>query len=79
MRHLFIKATVACALMALAAGGALRPKATPTRRSTISNSLGGGGRASIVTFPLGLPINSNLGENEVEIRELLRLDGILDP
>lgn len=32
-----------------------------------------------VSFPIGLPINDNVGENEIEIRELLRLAGILDP
>lgn len=45
----------------------------------VVNSAEGGARTSIVTFPMGLPINTNMGENEVEIRELLRLVGILDP
>jgi hypothetical protein len=38
-----------------------------------------GTRAVYVSIPIGLPINSNMGENEIEIRELLRLAGILDP
>jgi len=31
-----------------------------------------------VSFPIGIPINSNMGENEIEIREVLRLAGILE-
>ena len=39
----------------------------------IVNTAAGGGRTGVVTFPIGLPINTNMGENEVEIRELLKL------
>jgi hypothetical protein len=45
----------------------------------IVNITAGGRNTGIVTFPIGLPMLSNQGENEVEIRELLRLIGILDP
>ncbi len=36
-----------------------------------------GARAVYVSIPIGLPIN--MGDNEVEIAEMLRLVGILDP
>ena len=38
-----------------------------------------GARAIYVSIPIGLPINTNMGENEIEIREMLRLVEILDP
>ena len=39
---------------------------------------GGAAHATYVSFPIGLPINNNMGENETEIRELLKLTQILD-
>jgi hypothetical protein len=38
---------------------------------------GSGSRTAYLSFPLGLPINANMGENEREIREILRLVGML--
>jgi hypothetical protein len=43
----------------------------------VSHENPGGGRTAYVSFPLGLPINTNSGENETEIQEILRLVGIL--
>jgi len=45
----------------------------------VHHELAGTGRATYVSFPIGLPINDNLGENETEIRELLKLTHILEP
>jgi hypothetical protein len=45
----------------------------------VSRRPAGGPSTVYVSFPIGLPINSNMGENESEIRELLRLAGILEP
>ena len=36
-------------------------------------------RCVYVSFPMGLPINDNVGENEAEIRALLQRAGILAP
>ena len=38
---------------------------------------GGAAHATYVSFPIGLPINNNMGENVTEIRELLELTHIL--
>ena len=43
----------------------------------VQHQLAAGGHTIYVSFPLGLPINDNLGENEAEIRELLRLAGMV--
>lgn len=45
----------------------------------VQHALPDGGRTAFVSFPIGLPINDNLGENEAEIREIFRRLGILDP
>lgn len=45
----------------------------------VYHELDGGGRAIYVSIPIGLPIQTNMRENETEIREMLRLLGILDP
>jgi hypothetical protein len=45
----------------------------------VRHELSGGARALFVSFPLGLPVNDNMGENEAEIRELLRLAGMVGP
>lgn len=43
----------------------------------VSHELPAGAHALYVSFPLGLPINDNVLENEAEIRELLRLAGMI--
>ncbi len=43
----------------------------------VANMVAGGGQTAYVSFPLGLPINTNTGENETEIQEILKLVGIL--
>ena len=45
----------------------------------VSRLQAGGPSTVYVSFPIGIPINSNMGENEIEIREMLRLAGILEP
>ena len=45
----------------------------------VHHELGGGAETIYVSFPIGLPINTNTGVNEVEIREMLRLARILEP
>lgn len=45
----------------------------------VSRRPAGGPSTVYVSFPIGIPINSNTGENEIEIREMLRLAGILEP
>jgi len=45
----------------------------------VSRRPAGGPSTVYVSFPIGIPINSNMGENEIEIREMLRLAGILEP
>ena len=45
----------------------------------VSRLQAGGPSTVYVSFPIGVPINSNMGENEIEIREMLRLAGILEP
>ncbi|MFQ5599773.1 MAG: hypothetical protein ACE5G2_04375 [Candidatus Krumholzibacteriia bacterium] len=45
----------------------------------VYHETGGGARTVYVSLPIGLPINSNMGENETEILELFRLAGIVDP
>lgn len=45
----------------------------------VGHELAGGARTVFVSWPAGLPINTNTGENENEIREMLRLVGILEP
>ena len=43
----------------------------------VANMVAGGGQTAYVSFPLGLPMNTNTGENETEIEEVLKLVGIL--
>ena len=43
----------------------------------VRHELPAGARSIYVSFPLGLPINDNVLENEAEIRELLRLAGMI--
>ena len=45
----------------------------------VSRLQAGGPSTVYVSFPIGIPINSDMGENEIEIREMLRLAGILEP
>lgn len=45
----------------------------------VRHELTGGARTVFVSFPIGLPVNDNAGENEAEIRELLRLAGMVGP
>jgi hypothetical protein len=45
----------------------------------VHHEMPGGARTVFVSFPLGLPVNDNMGENEAEIRELLRLAGMIGP
>jgi hypothetical protein len=45
----------------------------------VHHQLPGGALTVYVSFPIGLPINTNTGENEIEIREMLRLARILEP
>jgi hypothetical protein len=45
----------------------------------LSRDLPDGGHVAYVSFPIGLPVNSNTGENEIELREVLRTVGILGP
>jgi len=45
----------------------------------VQHELTGGARTVFLSFPIGLPVNDNTGENEAEIRELLRLAGIVGP
>lgn len=43
----------------------------------VRHELPAGARALFISFPLGLPVNDNIFENEAEIRELLRLAGMI--
>lgn len=43
----------------------------------VRRELAGGARTVYLSFPIGLPVNDNAGENETEIRELLRLAGMV--
>ena len=43
----------------------------------VAHMVAGGGQTAYVSFPLGLPINTNTGENETEIQEILKLVGLL--
>jgi hypothetical protein len=43
----------------------------------VYHELANGGRTAYLSFPLGLPINSNTGENEREIQEVLKRVGML--
>ena len=45
----------------------------------LSRDLPDGGHVAYVSFPIGLPVNSNAGESEIELREVLRTVGILSP
>jgi len=46
----------------------------------VSHQITGGGATAYVSFPIGIPINDVAsGQNEIEIREMLRQVGILDP
>jgi hypothetical protein len=45
----------------------------------VGHTHAGGAHCVYVSFPIGLPINDNVGENEVEIRALLQRAGILSP
>jgi hypothetical protein len=45
----------------------------------VQHRLADGGRTVYLSFPIGVPINTNAGENETELRALLRLAGVLEP
>jgi hypothetical protein len=45
----------------------------------VQHELAGGARAVFVSFPIGVPVNTNAGENVAEIRELLRLAAMVGP
>jgi hypothetical protein len=45
----------------------------------VGHTHAGGAHCVYVSFPIGLPVNDNVGENEAEIRALLLRAGILSP
>ena len=45
----------------------------------VQHELASGARAVFVSFPIGVPVNTNAGENVAEIRELLRLAAMVGP
>lgn len=58
----------------------LHPYVNPVQYDIgVHHQLPGGARTVYVSFPVGLPINANARENEIEIREMLRLAQILEP
>jgi hypothetical protein len=63
-----------------ATSDSLQPFVNPVQFDIgVGHTLSGGAHCVYVSFPIGLPINDNVGENEVEIRALLERAGILAP